>query len=131
MQFFSWSFLFSFFMIIRIRIQMIYYRQLKAIHWQNKGLVWYEVHTISFQTFFVWPLLLIVHTWNSSPLRSNLLRLQCTCCIVPTTSEQPHGRLPAFFESLMPLKNWCSIHARCSKSSLKHSIRFCGIFFQF
>ena len=28
----------------------------------------------------------------------------------------------------MPLKNWCSIYARCSKSSLKHSIRFCGIF---
>ena len=28
----------------------------------------------------------------------------------------------------MPLKNWSSIHARCSKSSLKHSIRFCGIF---
>ena len=28
----------------------------------------------------------------------------------------------------MPPKNWCSIHARCSKSSLKHSIRFCGIF---
>ena len=28
----------------------------------------------------------------------------------------------------MPLKNWCSIHARWSKSSLKHSTRFCGIF---
>ena len=42
----------------------------------------------------------------------------------------PH-RLPAFLESLMPLKNWCSIHARCSKSSLKHSIRFCGIFSKF
>ena len=28
----------------------------------------------------------------------------------------------------MPLKNWCSIHARCSTSSLKHSIYFCGIF---
>ena len=28
----------------------------------------------------------------------------------------------------MPLKNWCSIHARWSRSSLKHSIRFCGIF---
>ena len=28
----------------------------------------------------------------------------------------------------MPLKNWWSIHARCSKSSLKHSIRFWGIF---
>ena len=42
----------------------------------------------------------------------------------------PH-RLSAFFESLMILKNWCSIHARCSKSSLKHSIRFRGIFFKF
>ena len=39
----------------------------------------------------------------------------------------PH-RLPAFLESFMPLKNWCSIFARWSKSSLKHSIRFCGIF---
>ena len=28
----------------------------------------------------------------------------------------------------MPLKNWCSIHARWSKSRLKHSIRFCGVF---
>ena len=38
----------------------------------------------------------------------------------------PH-RLPAFLESLMPLKNRCSIHARWSKRCLKHSIRFCGI----
>ena len=38
----------------------------------------------------MWALLLIVHTWNSSPLRSNLLRLQCTCT-VPTTSGRPHG----------------------------------------
>ena len=41
----------------------------------------------------------------------------------PTPVIIPH-RLSAFFESLMPLKNWCSIHARCSKSSLKHSVRF-------
>ena len=39
----------------------------------------------------------------------------------------PH-RLAAFLESFIPLKNWCTIHARCSKSSLKHSICFCGIF---
>ena len=45
----------------------------------------------------------------------------------PTPLIVPH-RLLAFIESLMPLKNWCSIHARYSKSSLKHSIRFCGIF---
>ena len=45
----------------------------------------------------------------------------------PTPLIIPH-RLPAFLESLMPLKNWCSIHTRWSKSSLKHSICFCGIF---
>ena len=48
----------------------------------------------------------------------------------PTPLIIPH-RLPAFLESLMPLKNSCSIHARWSKSSLKHSIRFCGIFSKF
>ena len=51
----------------------------------------YEDHYINFQTFFVWGLLLIIHTWNSSPHRSNLLRVQCTCCTVPTTSRRPHG----------------------------------------
>ena len=49
------------------------------------------MHAISFQNFFVWALLLIVHTWNSSPLRSNLLQLQCPCCTFPTTSGRPHG----------------------------------------
>ena len=53
------------------------------------------------------------------------------CWALPTVSLPeliiPH-RLPVFLKSLMPLKNWCSIHARCFKSSLKHFIRFCGIF---
>ena len=53
-------------------------------------IILYELHTISFQNFFVWALLLIVHTWNSCPLRSNLHQLQCTSCIVPTTSGRPH-----------------------------------------
>ena len=56
------------------------------------------------------------------------------CCIDSLTPATPliiPHRLPAFLESLMPLKNWCSIHARCSKSSLKHSIHFCGIFSKF
>ena len=43
-----------------------------------------------FPFFFVWALLLIVHTWNSSPLRTKLLRLQCTCT-VPATSGRIHG----------------------------------------
>ena len=62
----------------------------------------YEVHTISFQTFFIWALLLIVHTWNSSPLQSNLLRLQCTCCTIPTTSGRPH-RSPLGWACQCPL----------------------------
>ena len=44
-----------------------------------------------FLDILVWTLLLIVYTWNSSSLRSNLLQLQCTCCTVPTTSGRPHG----------------------------------------
>ena len=45
---------------------------------------------------------------------------------LPTPVIIPH-KLSAFLESLMPLTNWCSTHARWSKSSLKHSIRFCSI----
>ena len=67
------------------------------------------------------------------PLNLNTVTLTLTLWPInsgltsPTPLIIPH-RIPAFLESLMPLKNWCSIHARCSKSSLKHSIRFCGIF---
>ena len=45
----------------------------------------------------------------------------------PTPLIIPH-RLPDFLECLMPLKNWCSIHARYSKSSQNHSMRFYRIF---
>ena len=62
----------------------------------------YEVHTISFQTFFVWAHLLIVHTWNSSPLQSNILQLQCTCCTVLTTSWRPY-RSPLVWMCQWPL----------------------------
>ena len=58
-------------------------------------------------------------------------QLWCIDFLTPPTSLIPPHRLPAFLESLMPLKNRCSIHARWSKSSLKHSIRFCGIFSNF
>ena len=64
---------------------------------------------------------------NPSP---NPLANQLWCIdflIPPTPLIIPH-KLAAFLESLMLLKNWCSIHARWSKSSLKHSISFCGIF---
>ena len=62
---------------------------------------------------------------NPNPLAN---QFWCTDFLTPPTPHITPYRLPAFLESLMPLKNRCSIHARCSKSSLNHSIRFCGIF---
>ena len=61
----------------------------RQIHSHRQTFI-YELHTIGFQTFFVCAPLLIVHTWNFSPLRSNLFLLQCTCCAVPTTYRRPH-----------------------------------------
>ena len=62
---------------------------------------------------------------NLNPLAN---QLWCIDFLTPTTPLIIPHRLPGFLESLMPLKNWCSIHARWSKSRVKHSIRFCGIF---
>ena len=68
---------------------------------------------------------------HSNPYPNPLAnQLRCINFFTPPTPHIISHRLRAFLESLMPLKNWCSIHARCSKNSLKHSIRFCGIFFQ-
>ena len=65
---------------------------------------------------------------NPNPLAN---QLWCIDFLTPPTSLIIPHRLPGFLESLTPLRNWCSIHARCSKSSLKHSICFCGIFSMF
>ena len=62
---------------------------------------------------------------NPNPL---VYQLWCIDFLTPPIPLIIPHRLPAFLESLMPLKNWCSIHARWSKSSVKHSIHFCGIF---
>ena len=51
---------------------------------------------------------------NSNPNRlAN--QLWCSDFLTPPTPLIIPHRLPTFLESLMPLKNWCSIHARCSK----------------
>ena len=60
-----------------------------------------------------------------NPLANQLL---CIDFLNPPTALIIPHRLPTFLEFLMPLKNWRSIYARCPKSSLKHSICFCGIF---
>ena len=67
-----------------------------------------------FPDFFVWALLLIVHAWNSSPLRTNLFRLQCTYCTVPTTSGRPHG------SPLVWVCQW-SLSQPLSSSQLSHN----------
>ena len=64
---------------------------------------------------------------NPNPLTN---QLWCIDFLTPRTPLIIPHRLLAFLESLMSknLKNWYSIHARWLKSSLKPSIRFCGIF---
>ena len=56
---------------------------------------------------------------NPNPLAN---KLWCIAFLIPPTPLIIPHRLSSFFESLIPLKNWCSIHARLTKSS------FCGIF---
>ena len=65
---------------------------------------------------------------NPNPLAN---QLWCIDFLTPPTPLYIPHRLPTFLESLMPVKNWNSIHARWSKSILKHSIRFSGIFSKF
>ena len=57
---------------------------------------------------------------NPNPLAN---KLWCIDFLTPPTPLIIAHRFPAFLESLMPHKNWRSIHARWSESSLKHSIR--------
>ena len=78
------------------------------------------------------------HTWLEKgsirlDVNPNCLanQLRCIGFLTPHTPLIIPHRLLAFLESLMLLKNWCSIHVRCSKSSLRHSIRFCDIFSKF
>ena len=63
---------------------------------------------------------------NPNPLANQIWRIDFLT--PPTPLIIPH-RLPVFLESIVPLKNWFSIHARRSNNSLKHSIRFSGIIF--
>ena len=63
---------------------------------------------------------------NPNPLAN---QLWCIDFLTPPTPLIIPHRLRTFLKSLMPLKNWCSVYARWSKCSLKHSIRSCGIFF--
>ena len=50
---------------------------------------------------------------NPNPLANQLWSIDFLTPPAPLII--PH-RLPVFLESLMPLKNWCSIYAKCSKS---------------
>ena len=54
-------------------------------------------------------------------------QLWCIDFLTPHAPLIIHQRLPAFLESLMALKNWCSIHARWSKS--KHILHVSVAFF--
>ena len=110
---FTWHFS-SFLSTLRHRCISCF--EIHEVKWPVKGqYITYIQGSLSFQTFFVWALLLIVHTWNSSPLPSNLLRMQCTCT-VPTTSGRPHG------SSLVWACQWPSSQSLSSQLSHNDSL---------
>ena len=76
-----------------------------------------------------WTPLKLQHSNTNPNLLAN--QLWCVDFLTPPTPLIIPQRIPAFLEALMPLINWCSVRARCSKSSLKHSISFGGIFSKF
>ena len=102
--------------------QSTHLRGIKSV--VKRGLIFYKINKviydkykanwICFQTFFVWALLLIIHTRNSCPLRSNFLRLQCTCCTVTTTSAR------ANWSPLLWACQWPSSHP-LSSPQLSHN----------
>ena len=65
---------------------------------------------------------------NPNPLAN---QLWCTDFLTPPTPLIIPHRLPTFLESLMPLKSWCSIHARWSvKKQSEAFYTFLWHFFQ-
>ena len=97
------------------------------------ALSWWKFHWPDLRSagLFQRNLFLNLKPQHSNPNRNlNPLANQLWCIdffTPPTPLIIPHS-LPALLESLIPLKNWCSIYVRWSKSSLKHSILFFGIF---
>ena len=93
------------------------------------GIVLIEMPLIRFKEY--WPLPTESLPQHSKP-NPNLLANQLWCIdfLTPRTPLIIPHRLPAFLESLMPLKNDTFMPLLCcSKSNLKYCIRFCGIFF--
>ena len=77
------------------------------------------------------------HLWKTHPPSARAwtpaltLHLNNPCAKRKVLSlTKPKGKIYKT-KSLGHYITWCSIHARYSKSSLKHPIRFCGIFFKF
>ena len=85
----------------------------------------------SSQGISAWTPLKPQHSNPNPNLNPLVNQLWCIAFLTPPTPFIIPHRLPALLESHMPLTNWCLIHASWSKNSLKHSIRFCGIFSKF
>ena len=93
------------------------------------ALSWWKCHWPYLKSAGLFPRNLFWKPQHSNPNPNRLAnQLRCIDFLTPPTPLIIPYRLPAFLESLIQLKNWYSIHARWSKSSLKHSIHFSGLF---
>ena len=81
--------------------------------WKSHGPIW-RVLASSDGGISSWTPLKPQHSNpNPKPLAN---QLWCIDFLTPSTPLIIPHRLPAFLESLMPSKNWCSIHVICSKA---------------
>ena len=77
-------------------IEIDRYRQniLKLLKWISKGHInIYELHTISFQTFFVWAFKIVVHSWEFTMLLVYILWDDCPILIISGLNEQLQSQL--------------------------------------
>ena len=81
----------------------------------------YEVHTISFQTFFVWSFKIVVDSWTFSMLLRYILWDDWPIIMMSTTATAPIG--------IHPTKAWSSllVNFKMQSDTLKerYAIKFC------
>ena len=99
------------------------------------ALPWWKCHWPDLKSAGLFPRNLFLSSFKTSTCNPNpnplANQLWCIDFFTPPTHTHHPSQTPCLTWISYATQNWCTIQARCSKSSLKHSIRFCGIFSKF
>ena len=84
----------------------------------------YEVHTISFQTFFVWAFKMIVDSWKFTKLLLYILWNDCPIFMISGSNEQLQQQLE--YTQLKPdCHSWWISKMQSDTLKERYAIRFC------